>query len=158
MSLIVGTNTFVSLSDANTYFDGRLYATDWDNATDTEKEGALIEATIHLNQLDYYGERADTTTPQALKFPRANLPYIDGYQPSDSEIPTEIKNATCEEALAILKNDPLSLKSIDEYESVKLGDINVSYRDILRDRTRTFVRGYLKGYLMSNGQASLIHT
>ena len=157
MSLVVGTNTFVSLSDANDYFDGRLYATEWNNAADTEKEGALIEATIHLNQRDYYGERADTETPQALKFPRANLPYIDGYQPSDSEIPTEIKYATCEEALAILKNDPLSLKPIDEYKNARIGDIDVDYRDVLRDRTRTFVRGYLKGYLMSNGQASLIH-
>jgi len=161
MAITVGVDTYISLADANTHFTGRPYAAEWAAASDAAKEAALREATINLEFLEYVGDRYDTTTPQALKWPRDNLPLIDGVDYSGSTIPALIAKACAEEALAVLKADPTTTVSSDKYKRVALpGGLEAEYRDIVRDRTRIFVSGYLQGFLTTqtaSGQAVMSH-
>ncbi|MDX1353758.1 MAG: DnaT-like ssDNA-binding protein [Thiomicrorhabdus sp.] len=157
MAVTVGTDVYISLADADAYFTNRLYATTWTGATDGNKEAALRMATIRLEQLDYVGLRADTDTPQALKWPRTSLPLIDGVDySSDTTIPTQIANACAETALAILENDITTPNANSEYSRVKLSGMEVEYKSSQSNNTynmqlNPFVWGYLSGFTETSG-------
>ena len=158
MAITVSVDTYISLADANTHFDGRLYATEWTAATDAEKEAALKEATVQIDFYEFYGLPTDTTTPQALKFPRTGLPVIDGITYNSTDIPTRIAKACAEMALVMLKKDITSTTSQDKYKSVKLSSIEAVYRDAPISKDTVIASGYLKGFILSgSGQASVIH-
>jgi hypothetical protein len=67
-------NSYVTLSEAKTYFLRKLYTDAWDGATDEERENALLMATMRLDQLDYVG--SVVTEFQALKWPREDHKLI----------------------------------------------------------------------------------
>ena len=162
MAITVGTDVYISLADANTYFTNRLYATTWTNATDPQKESALRMATIRLEQMDYVGNRADTDTPQALKWPRTELPLIDGVDySSETTIPTQIANACAETALAILENDITTPNANSEYSRVKLSSMEVEYKsgqsvNLYNTQLNPFVWGHLQGFTKASNYG-LIH-
>ena len=66
-------DSFTSLADANTYMGARLYTTEWDTASDTNKEKALKQATVELDRMNWKGDVVDTATPQALRWPRSSV-------------------------------------------------------------------------------------
>ncbi len=121
-------NSYITVADATTYFDNRLDASDWTAATADNKAAALITATSWLDTVDFYGDRSATT--QALKWPRTDV-TCDGVEATASFIPREIKDATCEAALALLRN-PTMLRGIvtapGSYDEVELGELRVKYR------------------------------
>jgi len=89
------TTPYVTRVVAQTYFDGRLNTTCWDDALDADKDKALLQATRALDRLNYRGKKADPD--QVLQFPRNG----------DTTIPDDIMCATAEEALALLEGkDP----------------------------------------------------
>lgn len=109
ITLTVGTNTYVSLADAETYFVSRLNASDWASATDDEKAQALILATQNIDGLFLKGEKYDHD--QTLQFPRSypvkdapirrDFGNIDGTY-SETSITSDVERLVCEEALALL--------------------------------------------------------
>ena len=115
VTLIVGTNTYVTRADASTYFEGRLGASAWDDADATDQDKALVQATRAVQSLTFKGRKADTT--QALAFPRC-YPRDDRYYTRSSEhqfedppyprmicdetVPQVVIDAVCEEALQLL--------------------------------------------------------
>jgi hypothetical protein len=121
-------NSYITVADATTYFDNRLDASDWTAATADNKAAALITATSWLDTVEFYGDRSATT--QALKWPRTDV-TCDGVEATASFIPREIKDATCEAALALLRN-PTMLRGIvtapGSYDEVELGELRVKYR------------------------------
>jgi hypothetical protein len=121
-------NSYITLSDANIYFGNRLDAADWTAATSVNKTASLITATSWLDTLDFYGTRSVTT--QALKWPRTDI-TCDGVEADATFIPREIKDATCEAALALLRN-PTMLRGVvtapGSYDEVELGELRVKYR------------------------------
>ena len=121
-------NSYITVADATTYFDNRLDASDWTAATADSKAAALITATSWLDTVDFYGDRSATT--QALKWPRTDV-TCDGVEATAAFIPREIKDATCEAALALLRN-PTMLRGVvtapGSYDEVTLGDLSVKYR------------------------------
>lgn len=159
MAITVSVDTYISLADANTHFDGRLYATEWTAATDAQKEAALKEATVQIDFNEFYGMPYDVVSPQALKFPRSGLPTIDGITYSSSEIPSPIAKACAEMALVMLKKDVTSTTSQDKYKSVKLSSIEAVYRDTPISKDTVIASGYLKGFIVagSTSQASVVH-
>lgn len=115
ITLTVGTNTYISLADAETYFSERLFSTNWSTNTDETKKMALIAATKKIDKLNLQGCKALST--QTLAFPRAfyigNSVYSSLYEFSIDNIRGEgwyvegsisnlVKEATCEEAISIL--------------------------------------------------------
>jgi hypothetical protein len=84
------TTPYLTLAEAQTYFDGRLDTTAWDCADTGRRTKALLQATRAIDRLNFAGEKADED--QALQFPRLG----------DTVVPDDIKCATAEEALALL--------------------------------------------------------
>lgn len=66
-------NSYISLADANTFFDTHLYPEAWSGALDDDRRTvALIHATRMIDSyFNFYGYR--TTNTQALSFPRRNV-------------------------------------------------------------------------------------
>lgn len=118
------------LADADTYIDptaafaagyvaSHLYASAWNTASTPEREAACIMATRTLDGLMEWNGTRKTTT-QALGWPRYGF-SVDGV--SITGLPTAIKSATVEMALALLTNNRTSDTGSGEAEvtSIALG-------------------------------------
>ena len=118
-------NSYITLADANTYFEARLHVTVWTDSDEDTKNRALVMATKRINQEVFYGDRETAT--QALAFPRINLGYLDGVY-LDSTIPEMLKEAQCELALHLLSTD-MSKPSVDtsNLQEVQVGSLKAKY-------------------------------
>lgn len=119
-------NSFITLEDANQYFSERFGSTSWESAQDDDKEKALITATKRINRLAFIGQKKSFTQP--LEFPRK---FSCGYYPPSLEMPAEIKDAVCEEAITLIEyvnnNGEESLNDPSfTMQSFKLGDVSVT--------------------------------
>ena len=68
MALVKGTNTYVTVDEADTYFETRLDVAAWVNADVAQKEAALVTATSLLDEKPWNGYTPTVT--QKLAFPR----------------------------------------------------------------------------------------
>ena len=120
-------NSYVTLAEANSYFETVPDSSTWTNKTDDQKNRALIAATREIDNLVFYGDRCDNG--QALKFPRNNY-EVDDVELTCSTIPNNIKYAQYELARA-LANDTDAITGTTgkdgNFEEVKLGDLQVKY-------------------------------
>ena len=123
-------NSYVTLADADAYFETVPNSSTWTDKTTDQKNRALISATRWIDSLNFYGDRCDNG--QALKWPRNNY-HVDRVELTCSVIPNDIKYATYELARALAndtdaitntENDPNEL-----YQEVTLGDLKVRYKD-----------------------------
>ena len=120
-------NSYVTLAEADTYFETVPSSTQWDNKTDDKKNRALISATRWIDTLNFYGDRCDAD--QALSWPRNNY-HVDRVELSCSAIPNDIKYATYELANALANDTDAVTGNTGTgglYEKVKLGDLEVQY-------------------------------
>ena len=107
---------YCTLTEAATYFLVRLNTEVWDTATSIEKTKALTMATRAIDMLNFQGERTDSTLPS--QFPRGG----------DTIVPQEIKDATCEIALALLNDkDPEDLADNQRILSERYATVGVTY-------------------------------
>ena len=120
-------NSYVTLAEADAYFETVPSSTQWDNKQDDKKNRALIAATRWIDSFVFYGDRCDNG--QALKFPRNNY-KVDDVELACTTIPNNIKYAQYELARA-LANDTEAMTgntgTAGNFEEVKLGDIQVKY-------------------------------
>ena len=120
-------NSYVTLTEANSYFETVPDSTTWDNKTVDQKNRSLIAATRWIDSFVYYGDRCDDG--QALKFPRNNY-QVDGVELSCDLIPQNIKYAQFELARA-LANDTDAITGTTGNQGniaeAKLGDLEVKY-------------------------------
>ena len=120
-------NSYVTLTEANSYFETVPDSTTWDNKTVDQKNRSLIAATRWIDSFVYYGDRCDDG--QALKFPRNNY-QVDGVELACSKIPNNIKYAQYELARALANDtDAITGTSGKEgnIEQAKLGDLEVKF-------------------------------
>ena len=120
-------NCYVTLTEANTYFETVPDSSTWTNKTDDQKNRALISATRWIDTLVFYGDRCDES--QALKFPRTNY-QVDGVELACTTIPNNIKYAQYELARALAnETDAMTGNTGTDgnLSEVKLGDIQVKY-------------------------------
>ena len=80
-------NSYVTLTEANSYFETVPDSSTWTNKTDDQKNRSLIAATRWIETLVFYGKRCDNG--QALKFPRNNY-VVDGVELTCSVIPLSL--------------------------------------------------------------------
>lgn len=112
---LAAANSYVSVAEANDYFTGRLYASAWTAAATTDKEKALVLASLVIDaQVRFNGGRLNQS--QGLQWPRVNCPDPDwkentnsssdenGFMPSN-EVPKLIRQATCEMGKELLTAD-----------------------------------------------------
>lgn len=100
-------NSYVSLTYANAFFENILLPNAWDSAVPDDQERALMTATQWLEEYDYVGKAATLT--QALKWPRFGLSDVLSGEDQlilglydETEMPIPLLNATCELAFYLL--------------------------------------------------------
>lgn len=106
-NLIVGVDTYATLLEADEYV--RKYYTEyddlrviWEVLTDQEKTSYLSSSLVQIEALVLEGKPFSKN--QELQFPRINC-YKPATRENPSFIPTEVKEAQVENALAILNSD-----------------------------------------------------
>ena len=135
--------TYVNLTEANEYFSDRLHADVWAEASDADKEKALAMATKTIDRQRLIGRKA--VSEQALAFPRH--PEI--------KIPEAVKEACCEEALALLERGNSQRRKLQQegVQSFSLGNMSESYaagagRGLLSQEAKELLRPWLIGAVM----------
>ena len=153
MALVKGTNSYVDVTEADTYFSDVLYSEDWDNADPAVKAQALVSATAVLDQLSWVGVAANES--QALAFPRVGK-YFDprlGYEVYlADDTPDRIKSGTFELAKHLLGNTDI-LSSSGSVTELKVGSIslkNIRSTSILSND----VKRVIKPLLLNSGSRS----
>lgn len=142
--------SYVTLSEAQAYFTNRLHSGLWDNSAVENRTKALAQATAAIDRLRFAGQRHTVwdviengdpseeniraaIVDQPLEFPRGQ----------DEEIPQDIKNATCEEAFALLDGkDP-------DAELEDLGVISQGYSSVRVTVDRSFAQEHLNAGICS---------
>lgn len=116
MAIELYKNSLITLEDAKYYFEERYDSKEWFELEEKEKENILIIASQKINTFDFVGSKLETT--QQMEFPR------------NYELPQDIKNAVCEEAIALLKNKNNIHQQNQENNiaSIQLGVGSVSYQ------------------------------
>lgn len=133
-TITAGANSYVSLAEANAYFDNRPDS-DWTGATDDAKKTALIKATDYLLERfrnRWKGLRIDPT--QTLDWPRREVypeVYYDDldYEIPSTTIPQEVKDATIVLAGKVNAGTALNpdLARGGATKREKVGDLEVEY-------------------------------
>jgi len=131
---------YVDLVEANEYFSSRLHADAWAEASDADKEKALKQATKEIDRMPLKGRKATDT--QELAFPRY----------PDTEIPKEVQEACCEEALALLERGNSQRRKLQQegVQSFSLGNMSETYtagagRGLLSQEAKELLRLWLLG-------------
>jgi len=140
MALVLNTNSYVAVAEAETYFETRIDAASWDAASALLKEDALVTATQLIDNRSWIGSAVSSS--QALAWPRKNTSH---YNPrlnlevkfTESEIPNAVKIAVYEQALHLLNNEDLLAQTTQTFESISIGSISLS--DTNGDVTRTSI-------------------
>ena len=107
-------NSYATVAEADSYFEGHLYASVWTAATAGTKAAALVMATRLVDtQFQFNGYMANET--QALQWPRERCPdpdrnavtsslqspVLSSFVPND-EVPAGVASAVCEMARELL--------------------------------------------------------
>jgi len=133
ITITVNENSYIDLTGADSYFETRLNADAWDNASEEEKKKALITATNRIDYYNFIGVKYDADQP--LEFPRRYFHQIEPFyrydqELQDGETPQEVKDATCEEAIELLDlNTALEKKQKQGITSESIGDTSRSYSE-----------------------------
>lgn len=127
MALVKGVNSYVTLAEANAYFEHKLDIAAWIDAADSMKEQALVTATAYLDGLVWIGTVVSES--QTLAFPRINAEYNDPFLGSivtldGNSIPKRVLNACKELAYHFLNNDGI-LDDTGSVTSLSIGDIRL---------------------------------
>ena len=131
-------SSYVTLDEAATYLAGRLYTDEWTQATATQRTAALAMAQREIDALPLIGVRATTTQMDA--FPRCYTIRADRYNGLegtaidtasvvDTVVPQCVKDAVCEEALALLKYGDSERMRLQEQgvTAASRGDLHETY-------------------------------
>jgi len=140
MSITVGKNSYIDIEGANEYFENRLHAESWGQADDETKEKALRQATKTIDRQPLRGRK--TNPEQELAFPRY----------PDTEVPEAVKEACCEEALALLERGNSQRRRLQQegVQSFSLGNMSETYaagagKGLLSQEAKELLRPWLLG-------------
>jgi len=144
---------YISVEDAQDYFDDRLNTGAWDVHSvtgDGDQEKALKQATRIINRLNFIGSKTDDA--QENQFPRGG----------DTEIPEDIEIACCEIAIALLDGvDPdIEMENLN-MTTQAYGQTSTSYdrtnpaEHILAGVPSATAWRYLKPYLRDSRQVNV---
>jgi hypothetical protein len=151
MALSKGTNSYVTVEEANAYFSDRLDVAAWSESNDPERSKALITATQVLDSLEWAGVAVSDS--QSLAFPREGS-YFDPRLGSDISLTstkavTRINTATFELAYHLLNNDGL-LDQTGDVTDLQIGSIELS--NVRRPSTLPMhVKTMIKPLLVNRG-------
>ena len=118
-------DSYVSVTDADTYMAARLYTTEWDAASTPDKEKSLKMSTVELDRMAWRG--TVTTTTQALRWGRSGVFDLDGVEFPSDEIPYWLTQATTELANSLVKEDRYAENDAVGLRKVTAGEVAISW-------------------------------
>jgi len=159
-SIVSGAESYVSVTDADTYFSNRnltLWASgDFSTA---EKEACLRRATDYMRQMYrmlWAGYRK--SDDQALDWPRYEVPKRDSVSAgfvfySDTTVPQEVKDACCELAWRAAFGE-LSADQSTPVTEKTVGPITIKYAEGARQSKRYTAVDAILAPVLKNGHGS----
>jgi hypothetical protein len=135
MALTLLQNSY--LESADDYLADNPY---WEDATDDQKEQALVDATRILDQNEWIG--AAVSPSQSLGWPRAKLSFFDpvlslNVPCEQGDIPIRLQKATAYLALHLIKYPSVTKGYEQTYNSISIGPISLSNSDDKRNSVPT---------------------
>lgn len=118
--------SYLSVDDADTYWDAHGQLSAWMTSTVAQKEEALRVGTQYIDM--NYGSRWKgyrTNSGQALDFPRSDIVDRDEYDVDSDDVPTKLEQATAEAAY----------RHRNETDGL-MPDVSTSVSGITRERVR----------------------
>lgn len=135
--------SYCTVEYANEYFKNRLHAESWSGADSETKEKALRQATRAIDRQPLRGRK--TNPEQELAFPRHQ----------DTEVPEAVKEACCEEALALLESGNSQRRKLQQegVQSFSLGNMSETFaagagKGLLSQEAKELLRPWLIGAVM----------
>ncbi len=135
----VGTNCYIDIEDADEYFALKYGADSWEALSDEDKDKLLISATRKIDRLPLRGTKRIYN--QSLAFPR----YTD-------TIPTEVAQATCEEAFAMLNTAANKRKELQRQgvKSFSIGKLSETFQgsqslSLVSEEAKELLRPWIAG-------------
>lgn len=132
--------SYCTIEYADEYFKKRLHAESWGETSEADKEKALKQATRAIDRQLLKGRK--TNPEQELAFPRY----------PDTEVPGAVKEACCEEALAILERGNSQRRKLQQegVQSFTLGNMSETYapgvgRGLISKEAKELLRPWLLG-------------
>ena len=129
MALVLNTNSYVTVAQADTYFETRMDSGDWVVSSDEIKEQALVTATQLIDDSAWIGSAVSAS--QDLAWPRTNAIYTDRrlglvITIAENEKPSRVKTAVFEQALHLIANEDLLGGGTQTFESISVGSVSIS--------------------------------
>jgi len=118
-------NSYVTQAAATTYFTDAIHAAAWTAAATGTKDAGLVTATRMLDRLTWAG--TVTTSSNPLQWPRTGVVDRDGTAISSSVVPTEIREATYELALALIAGKADQYGQAGTVSSLQSRDVAVTF-------------------------------
>ena len=132
--------SYCTIEYADEYFKNRLHAESWGETSEADKEKALRQATKTIDRQLLRGRK--TNPEQELAFPRH----------PDTEVPEAVKEACCEEALALLERGNSQRRKLQQegVQGFTLGNLSETYapgagRELLSQEAKELLRPWLLG-------------
>jgi hypothetical protein len=126
-------NSYVTVEGADEFLTERRMhvGIEWTALSQADKEAALMWSTREIERHDFIGTRQ--SSEQALHWPTFEQYENDGRPIPDDGIPISVEDATSEMALHLVKEDQSKVAASEQFEKVKVGPIELQYRDRLGD-------------------------
>jgi hypothetical protein len=147
-------NSYITIADADTFFESHLYADDWNDADTTQKCQALQMATRLLDQwFEWAGSVTDGD--QALLWPRSAVIGPDGYLEANDTIPVRIEQGTAELARNLIIKDRTADNETEAQgvKRVKAGSVEVEFGSVSAKPIPDSVMGYVSCYGVTRGRS-----
>lgn len=119
-------NSNCTVAEADSYHEEHLYASDWTDASTASKTTALVWATRLLNE-QFVWTGVQTTTTQALRWPRVGIYDQDRNLFDKDLIPQFLINATAEYARYLLAADQTATPGTKGIKSLVAGDLELVF-------------------------------
>lgn len=149
MALSKGTNSYVTVAEADAYFADSVHNVDWTAIDETLKAQLLVSATRLIDQIEFQGVAISSS--QSLAFPREGE-YLDRrlqLLKSMSPTPALVETATFELALH-LSADTGVLKDEASFSRLTVGPITIE-RPVSASKTPKKVLDMLKPLSVNTG-------
>lgn len=118
-------NSYLNLTDANTYFELALGVDKWTNATDATKQSALVTATRMTDRKDWQGEKTVSTQP--LEWPRTGVVDKNGDLVSTTTLPQDFQDGICELALELITDPDVQTTTVAATKSMMADKTSVEF-------------------------------
>lgn len=127
MTLTVGTNSYISVSDATSYFNDSLSSDSWSGLDPVVQAQSLITAARMIDRQTWQGIPTSGAAP--MQWPRTGVVDRYGNLVNSASVPQQIKDAQCELALAIQADPSVQTVKNQDFntKTLKAGSAEITY-------------------------------